>query len=63
MAEYRERKINANSSAATIWKSVKNAVAVAGCAEVREDPDDPGGLILITWLDEHVNFDEHEKVD
>ncbi len=62
MATYRKKKIDSSSSAADIWSRIKNAVAVAGCAEIRDDPTDPGGLVLITWLDEHVDWSQQTEI-
>ena len=60
MARYRKKKIDATANPSDIWNRIKNAVIVAGCAEVRAD--DSGDLFLITWLDEHVDWSQHQEV-
>jgi hypothetical protein len=62
MAAYKKTKIDPNWSAEKIWTAIRDAVAVAGCAEIRPDPAGNGTLILVTWFDEHVNWTEHQEI-
>jgi len=60
MARYRKKKIDAIADPSDIWNRIRNAVTVAGCAEIRAD--DSGNVVLITWLDEHVDWSWHQEV-
>ena len=60
MAKYRKRKIDATANPSDILQGIRNALIVAGCAEIRAN--DSGDLFLITWFNEHVDWSQHEEV-
>jgi hypothetical protein len=62
MAAYVKIRINPAASATQVWTQIKDAVAVAGCAEIRHDPEGEGRLVLIAWFDEHVDWQHHHEV-
>lgn len=62
MAAYRKETIDPSSTAEQVWKEIRDAVAIGGCAEIRSDPAGDGQLLLITWFEEHVDFSQNEEV-
>jgi hypothetical protein len=62
MAKYEKEKIPAGVDPGQLLKRIKNLVMMGRCVEIREDPDVSGGLLLILWFDEHVDWSQHEDV-
>ncbi len=62
MARFEREEIDPGSTASEIWEDIKNILSLNPCVEIRQAAPGSQKLVLITWLDDPIDFSKHTQV-